>query len=163
MQTLQLNKNEPESTKLYVYQRWDVRNWQFFRYLKKEKSLNPLCFTVSFSQRAASQCNSKIGCFIRSLCCILTQGLSSLCYNANSAGMSKSEPKSYSSLLSELPYWYLFIFSKLPFFREWNRSLAIKQQYACSLILINIIMLSGLQGMKDKVKVYFKFFIMSWK
>ena len=32
----------------------------FFRYLKVEKSLNPLCFTVSFS-------NSKIACFVKKL------------------------------------------------------------------------------------------------
>ena len=54
MQTLQLKPNEPKNTKLYVCQRWDVRTWQFFRYLKVEKSLNPLCFTVSFRRRAAA-------------------------------------------------------------------------------------------------------------
>ena len=41
--------------------------WEFFRNLKVEKSLNLLCFTVSFIQRAASPCNSKLACFVRKL------------------------------------------------------------------------------------------------
>ena len=48
IRTLQLRANEPENTKLFVCKRWDVRIQQFFRYLKVEKLLNPLCFTVSF-------------------------------------------------------------------------------------------------------------------
>ena len=67
MRTLQITPNEPENTKLYVCKRWDVRTGSLFRYLKVEKSLNPLCFTVSFSQAAASPCNSKIAWFVKKL------------------------------------------------------------------------------------------------
>ena len=65
MQTLQLKANELEDTILYVCERWDVRTWQFFRYLKVEKLLNPLCFTVSYSQSAASPCISKLAFFVK--------------------------------------------------------------------------------------------------
>ena len=33
--------------------------------------MNPLCFTVSFGQRAASECNSKILALLLSSCCIV--------------------------------------------------------------------------------------------
>ena len=110
--TIQLKPNESENIKLYVCQTWDVGTWQFFRHLKVEQLLNPLCSTVSFSQHAASPYHSKIVCLIMlvqhihllCLCSIFTQGLSSLRYNAQCARMCKFEPKSYSFFLLELPW-----------------------------------------------------------
>ena len=103
IRTLQLRANEPENTKLFVCKRWDVQTRQFFRYLKVEKSLNPLCFTVSFSQRAASPCNSKIACFVKKLLLhIYTKIKLVTSYNAPCAHMFQPELKIWSSFLLEL-------------------------------------------------------------
>ena len=86
-----------------VAKRWDGGSWQFLRYLKVKKSSNPLCFIISFSQRAASPCNAKIACFVKKFVLHIYTNIELARYNAHCACMCKSEPKSYSSFLLELP------------------------------------------------------------
>ena len=69
----------------------------FFRYLKVEKLLNPLCFTVSFSQRAASRNNSKIACFVKKLMLHVYTQIKLVTLQSTLRFPVSPEPKNWSS------------------------------------------------------------------